>query len=168
MSFSTIWPIYTDVTITCRLNDIWHIYFRPNDVAWKKYNNIDTKVVRRLRAKNLKRRLIDATPFVYSELEAAISSLKSNNLYSSGTKKTTISRWGCDVLIAERPVIATVTVLDLATFATDGITRGARKLMGDNLKLVGAEFSTLGFWWCACIYLCLRTPTSIVENSAQV
>ncbi len=47
---------------------------------------------------------------------------------------------------------------------------GAQKLMEENLKLVWAEFSTISM---AVLKICMklvcgRTPTTIVENSAQV
>jgi hypothetical protein len=36
--------------------------------------------------------MMDESPLIYSELEAAISSLKTNNLYSSAGKKHSVSK----------------------------------------------------------------------------
>jgi hypothetical protein len=45
-----------------------------------------------MQSRNVKRQLKSTTPFMYQELEAAISSLKSNNLYSSAGRKANTSR----------------------------------------------------------------------------
>ena len=48
--------------------------------------------LRRMKSRDVKRQLKDTTPFIYHELEAAMTSLKSNNLYASAGKKATVSR----------------------------------------------------------------------------
>jgi hypothetical protein len=70
----------------------------------------------------------------------------------------------------------TLAYYDMATITavksfSEQASAGARKLTGENLKLVWAEFSTIS--WAVFedvheTHVCGHTPTSIVENSAQV
>jgi len=47
-------------------------------------------VLRRLKSKNVKRHMKDKMPDVYSELQAAMTALKINNLYASSGKKSNV------------------------------------------------------------------------------